>query len=195
MVVPAAADVADAVRDLADAADLDAVERTLDGDTDAFASVVRRHGDGLVRLCALLVGDRPVGEELAQEALARAYASLGSWRADGRFRYWLYRIARNCCRDHLKAAARAEVRFELAEEPITGRDPEGDLAGRQLASALEAEIARLPQPYREAFLLFHAENMDYQQIHAITGVSVGALKVRVHRARSMLRRRLGDALS
>jgi len=64
--VPAPAAVADAVRDLGDAADRDAVERTLDGDTDAFASVVRRHGDGLVRLCALLVGDRPIGEELAQ---------------------------------------------------------------------------------------------------------------------------------
>ena len=138
-----------------------------------------------------------MGEELAQEALARTYSSLGSWRGDGRFRHWLYRIAMNCCRDYLKAGARAERPSDLAEDEldlVAPRDPERDLENRQLASALQAEVERLPPSYREAFVLFHAEHMDYEQIRAITGVSVGALKVRVHRARRMLQRALTSSL-
>ena len=197
--MPGAALVPDAsdVPDLADAADRDAVERTLDGDREAFTGVVRRHGSGLVAVCARMVSDRYMGEELAQEALARTYSSLGSWRGDGRFRHWLYRIAMNCCRDYLKAGARAERPSDLAEDEldlVAPRDPERDLENRQLASALQAEVERLPPAYREAFVLFHAEHMDYEQIRAITGVSVGALKVRVHRARRMLQRALTSSL-
>jgi RNA polymerase sigma-70 factor (ECF subfamily) len=171
------------------------VERTLDGDANAFAGVVRRHGARLVALCGRMVGDRHLGEELAQEALARSYTSLGSWRGGGRFRFWLYRIAMNCCRDHLKAGARAERPSAFAgDELFTDRDPERELAGRQLAAALAAAVDHLPDAYREAFLLFHGENMAYEEIHHVTGVSVSALKVRVHRARQMVRRSLGDLL-
>jgi RNA polymerase sigma-70 factor, ECF subfamily len=184
------------VPDLAAAADRDAVERTLDGDTEAFAGVVRRHGSGLVALCGRMAGNRHLGEELAQEALAKAFSSLGSWRRDGRFQHWLYRIAMNCCRDFLKAGARAERPSALADDDLVSpRDPERDVADRQLAAALAAEVDRLPPTYREAFLLFHAEHMDYEQIQAVTGVSVGALKVRVHRARRMLQEALSGLLS
>lgn len=189
------AGAADGARAALDAADRDAVERTLAGDVDAFAGIVRRHGAGLVALCAHLSGDRALGEELAQEALARAYTALGSWRADGRLQHWLYRIARNCCRDWLKAGARAErPEAHPGEDLESGRDPEVDLRDRQLGAALEAAVAELPQPYRETFLLFHAEHMSYEDIRALTGVSVGAAKVRVHRARQMLRRALGALL-
>ncbi len=171
------------------------MERTLDGDVDAFAGVVRRHGSGLLGLCARMVGDRQLGEELAQESLARAYSSLGSWRRDCRFRHWLYRIGMNCCRDYLKAGARAERPAELTGEELTSaHDPERDAAGRQLLASLESAIGQLPAKYREAFVLFHVENMAYEEIEAVTGVSIGALKVRVHRARLMLRRSLGDVL-
>ncbi len=181
--------------DLAEAADRDAVARTLEGDAEAFAGVVRRHGSRLVTLCARMVSDRQLGEELAQEAFARTYSSLGSWRGDCQFRHWLYRVAMNCCRDYLKAGARAERPAELTGDELATRlDPEGEVAGRQLLSALESAIGRLPDKYREAFVLFHVENLAYEQIQAITGVSAGALKVRVHRARLMLRSALGDLL-
>jgi RNA polymerase sigma-70 factor, ECF subfamily len=178
--------------DLVDAADRDSVERTMGGDAQAFAGIVRRHGAALVAVCSRMVADRSLGEELAQEALARTYSSLGSWRGDGQFRHWLYRIAMNCCRDYIKAGARAErPAGDDGDEPFHTRDPERELADRQLALELEAAIARLPPLYREAFVLFHTENLGYEQIHAITGVSVNALKVRVHRARVMLK----DALA
>ncbi len=187
--------VASSTPDLEEAADRASVERTLDGDAEAFSGVVRRHGGALSRLCARMVGDRELGEELAQEALARAYTRLGGWRGDCRFRHWLYRIGVNCCRDYLKAGARAEEPNGLAGDEVpVPRDPERELAGREALRALEAAIARLPPKYREAFVLFHVESLGYEEMRAITGASVAALKVRVHRARLLLRRALGDGL-
>jgi RNA polymerase sigma-70 factor, ECF subfamily len=183
------------VHDLAEAADRAAVEQTLAGDTEAFAGVVRRHASGLVSLCTRMVNDPRLGEELAQEALARAYSRLGSFRGDCRFRHWLQRIAVNGCRDHLKAGARAERPSELSgDELVDGLDPERGASARQAVVALAGALAELPEKYREAFTLFHVENMPYEEIEAVTGVRVNALKVRVHRARLMLRARLGELL-
>ena len=181
--------------DAAEIADLDAVARTLAGDVDAFAAVVRRHGRGIVSLCARMVNDRRLGEELAQDAIARAYSNLGSFRGSCRFRHWLYRIAVNGCRDWLKAGARAERPSDLTgDELVTVLHPERDAAARQAVAALGAAVADLPVKYREAFTLFHLENMPYEEIEAITGVRVNALKVRVHRARLRLRAALGELL-
>jgi RNA polymerase sigma-70 factor (ECF subfamily) len=182
--------------DLAEAADRDAVERVLDGDREAFAGVVRRHGGRLVGLCARLTGDRGLGEELAQEALARAFAGLASWRGDAGFRAWLTRVAVNACRDWQKAGARAERPEELDPAVLaTTLDPERVAAGRELGRALSAAVARLPPANREAFVLFHVEGLPYEEIRAVTGVSVTALKVRVHRARQRLLEELGPLVN
>jgi RNA polymerase sigma factor (sigma-70 family) len=145
-----------------------------------------------VALCARLSGNRDVGEELAQEALARAFAALGSYRGASGFRPWLTRIAVNACRDWHKAGARAERPAELAPATATtALDPEREASGRELGAALATAIARLPAANREAFVLFHLENLPYERIREITGVSVTALKVRVHRARQRLVEELG----
>ncbi len=145
-------------------------------------------------LCARLTGDRALGEELAQEAFARAFAALGSWRGDASFRAWLTRVAVNACRDWQKAGARAERPAELDPAALaTTLDPERIAAGRELGAALAAAIARLPPATREAFVLFHVEGLPYEEIRKITGASVTALKVRVHRARRALLDALGSA--
>jgi len=184
-----------AAADAEDAADRAAVERVLDGELSAFDQLVRRHGARLVSLCARVSGSREVGEELAQETLARAYGSLGSFRGDCRFRHWLMRIALNGCRDWQKAGARAERPSEIAEGALQTRPgPEEALAGRQALSALDRALRQLPDLYREAFVLFHVESLSYEEMSRITGVRVGALKVRVHRARETLRDQLGEQL-
>lgn len=193
LALAAPAIAAEALPDLADEADRAAVARTLAGDVEAFAVVVRRHARGLTSLCGRMAGDPRLGEELAQDALARAYASLASFRGDCRFRHWLYRIAVNGCRDFLKAGARAERPAEIAGDAlVNAMDPERGAVARQAVAALAVEVAQLPPKYRVAFTLFHVENMPYDEIEAITGVKVNALKVRVHRARLMLRERLGE---
>jgi RNA polymerase sigma-70 factor (ECF subfamily) len=181
--------------DVAEAADRAAVERVLDGDTEAFAGVVRRHGARLVALCTRMSSGRDVGEELAQETFARAFGALGSYRGESGFRPWLTRIAVNACRDWQKAGARAERPAEVDPAALaTTLDPEREASGRELGTALAAAIARLTPAHREAFVLFHVESLPYEEIRAITGVSVSALKVRVHRARQRLLQELGPMM-
>lgn len=183
------------VLDVAETADRDAVERTLGGEVEAFTGVVRRHARGLTSLCSRLVSDPRLGEELSQEAFARAFSRLGSFRGECRFKHWLYRIAVNGCRDHLKAGARWERPTPLTGDELwTTRDPERDAAARQAVTALEKALAALPPKYREAFTLFHVENLPYDEIAVMTGCRVNALKVRVHRARVMLREQLGELI-
>jgi RNA polymerase sigma-70 factor (ECF subfamily) len=171
-----------------------AVARAIAGDHEAFGAVARRHTRGLVSLCGRLVGDTRVGEELAQEALARAFARLATFRGECSFRHWLYRIAVNGCRDFQKAGGRAEECATLTGDELWAEsDPERDAGTREALAALGRALASLPSAYREAFTLFHLENLCYDEIALITGVRVNALKVRVHRARLRLRSLLESA--
>jgi len=171
-----------------------AVERSLAGDREAFAEVVVRHGPSIHALCLRMVRNPAVAEDLAQETFARAYGALATYRQDAQLRHWLLRIAVNLCRDHLKAGERREggLDDEEIEPPIDpDPDPERRAAGRQEIRALEAAIGQLPEKYREAFLLKHVEDLSYEEIQAVVGGQIPMLKVRVFRAREMLRKLLG----
>jgi len=167
------------------------VARARAGHPEAFEELVRRHSTGLRLLCSRLLHDMGLGEDLAQEALARAYTRLGSFRGEGSFRRWLYRIAANGCRDFLKSGERTERLSAASGEALwTGRDPERDAVARQSLAALSVAVASLPPACREAFVLFCLESLSYEEMSEVTGAAVNALKVRVHRARELLRERL-----
>lgn len=169
--------------------------RACAGHPEAFEEVVRRHARGLLALCSRLVKDGLMGEDLAQETFARAYSRLHSFRGEGTFRHWLYSIAANGCRDFLKSGGRGERPSDLTGDELwTALDPERDAAAHQALDALREAVSALPPGCREAFILFHLESLSYEEISAMTGVAVNALKVRVHRARTLLRGRLGEVL-
>jgi len=129
---------------------------------------------------------------------ARAWSALSTYRQDAQFRHWLLRIAVNLCRDHLKAGERRENGWEADDElhaaPVDpSPDPERRAVGRQELQQLERAIAQLPDKYREAFVLKHVEDLSYEEIQAIVGGQISMLKVRVFRAREMLRKILGES--
>jgi RNA polymerase sigma-70 factor (ECF subfamily) len=157
--------------------------------------VVRRYESGVLSLCSRLLHDGEMGEDLAQETFTRAYSRLGTFRGRSTFRHWLYRIATNGCRDFLKSGERSESPSDMSGDELwTSRDPERDAVARQSLHALSEAVAGLPPASRKAFVLFYLENRSYEEISETTGVAVNALKVRVHRARQLLRRRLGGML-
>jgi len=181
--------------DATERADRRAMARACAGQKEAFAEVVRRHTSGVQSLCARLLHDGRLGEDLCQEAFARAFSQLDSFRGEGTVQHWLYSIAANGCRDFLRAGCRSERPAHLSGEELwTDRDPEREVGARESMEALAAGLAGLPPACREAFILFHLDGLSYERMSALTGVGVSALKVRVHRARAMLRRRLGEAL-
>jgi RNA polymerase sigma-70 factor, ECF subfamily len=179
----------------AEIADRRAVAMARAGHPEAFEELVRRHEGSLLSLCSRLLRDRRLGEELTQETFARAFSGLETFRGRCSFRHWLYRIAANGCRDFLRAGERSERPSAFSGEELwTIQDPEREAVAHQSFEALVEAVSALPPRCRQAFVLFHLENFSYQEMSEATGVAVNALKVRVHRARLLLRRRLGGVL-
>jgi RNA polymerase sigma-70 factor, ECF subfamily len=187
-------------RQLEDVADRDVVSRVLDGERNAFALIVSRHHVALYRLAWRIVGNAALAEELTQEAFARAYERLGSYRGEAPFKPWLFRILANLCKDAAKSAQRRErpsadptADGVLAQVPA-GAGAESRMDQRRALEALSSAIRALPDGQREAFVLRLLENQSYEEVSETLGVPVGALKVRVHRARERLKEALGPLL-
>ena len=180
--------------------DASEVRAARDGDARAFRRLVERHADTTFALLLRLVGDRDLADELAQETFVRAWRGLGGFRAESRFRTWLLQIGVNLAREHRRRSARGPhvVSLESLKDDVAGsrtprvptidaNDPVERLRRRDLANRLEQALRKLPADYREAFVLKHVQGIPYETISRMAGVSVGALKVRVHRARTKLR--------
>ncbi|MBS2029505.1 MAG: sigma-70 family RNA polymerase sigma factor [Deltaproteobacteria bacterium] len=180
-----------------DEQDLSSISRFLDGDPSGFEELVRRHSPGVNAFCARAVGTA-VGEELAQEAFARAYRALRDSDSVVHFRHWVYRVAQNLCRDELKSNRPREsthASLDACEQSISAEpQPHERASFRQVLSALGKALDQLEPMYREPFVLWHVEHVPYTAMAEILGGDVGLMKVRVHRARERLREMLGPML-
>ena len=173
--------------------DADVVGRVRHGDREAFRLLVRRYQDGLYRRALRDTGEPDVAADLVQTAFIRAYENIWRCRDPERFAAWLYRILVNATRDHLKSARRRDVSLhtEGARLPLTSMsDPALDADRSDLRTRLEGALRSLGDALREAFVLKHVDGRSYEEMNALLGVSIPALKMRVHRARELLRAEL-----
>ncbi|NUQ01829.1 MAG: sigma-70 family RNA polymerase sigma factor [Armatimonadetes bacterium] len=165
------------------------------GERAAFDDLVGRHQAMVYHLALRFCGEREAARELAQEAFVRAWRHLGGYDSSRPFKAWLYRVATNTC---LSAAAvrRPTVSGELEVEPASGplSDPARLTEGRMLAEAVHRALLDLPPAYRAAMLLRHVEGLDYRDIAEALGQPLGTVKTHLHRARELLRVRLGALL-
>jgi RNA polymerase sigma-70 factor (ECF subfamily) len=184
--------------DESSAADALAVARVLAGETAAFDRLADRHRASLRRFIASAIGDADEAESLAQETLTRAFATLSSYRSEMAFRAWLFGIARNLCRNHfrdLRRHAKVTAPERLGDVAMQEGRRQGVLSGvlrREVHEHLARAIDLLPDVFRQAFELHFIEGLDYEEISRRTGVAAGTLRVRAHRARSLLRDELGS---
>lgn len=177
--------------------DADIVRRVLAGETDAFSVLVDRYYDRYARYAVRTLGNREDAEEALQDAFLRAYRALPKYREEERFAAWLMRILVNTCRT---TAARRTVR----ERPFAAEADAALLeerfavpgAGTEEAHATADLVRRaletLPAEQRETLLLRYTDDLTYEDIAAITGVGVSALKMRVKRAFARLRELLSE---
>jgi RNA polymerase sigma-70 factor (ECF subfamily) len=176
------------------------VRRTLGGEPAAFDELTARHRPGLVRFLALQIGDVDEAESLAQEALTRAFANLAHFQRDLHFGAWLRGIALNLSRNYLRDRARHAEPLapeRLGEAPAREGRRQGVLSGilrREMGEQTAEAIQLLPIPLREAFVLRFVDEMDYAEMSKITGAAEGTLRVRAHRARTLLRDSLGPVV-
>lgn len=162
------------------------VARVLDGDRDAFRILVRRHQDMLYAHAMRMTGRGDVAADIVQASLVKAYTSLDRCRNPDKFGAWAFRITANRCKDYLKNVRRKDVALEDAAPVAGALDPEDDLERSELRRRLDGALARLPEDQREAFVMKHEEGRSYNEMAELLDTSVGALKMRVHRARDML---------
>ncbi len=157
------------------------------GDVEAFSALVAPHLDIIYTLCLRISGSATEAEDLAQEALLRALRKHESYQPERDFRPWLLTIATNLCRDRLRTVWWRRV-LPLSQPHHTPLpDPEHTAQDTERDARVRQALSRLPLRYREALSLFYLEDMSYDEMSAITGISVPALKQRVRRGRIMLR--------
>lgn len=168
--------------------DAELVARVVAGDAGAFTELVARHHPACLRYAAHVLGDRTEAEDVVQETLLRAYRSLGRYQERQQFRSWLFRILINRCRSawSRRGARRLRTADRLDPDTVTTRDGSLPL---EMRTRLTRAIASLDEPQREAFLLKLGEGLEYEEIARITGASIPALKMRVKRARDLVRAR------
>jgi len=177
----------------AERTDAQVVRDVLAGDRDAYRLLVRRYGDVLFGHAFRMVGNHDEASDLAQRALVTGYRKLASCRDPDRVGAWLFRILSNLSKDHLRSPRRTDVSLDrLPEIPQRGGDPleaahRGEVRGR-----LQLAMGELTPEQREAFMLKHVEGRSYEEMAAVLDTSVASLKMRVHRAREVLRDLLED---
>ena len=180
--------------------------RAAAGDSSAFETIVQRYQARVFRLACRLTSDTDAPDVL-QDTFLQVYRHLSSFRGESQFATWLYRIATNAALMHLRATARRPV--ESLEAYLPRFDADGrhaatpaelqvascadELLDRQaLADRAREVIARLPDTYREAFVLRDLEDLPTAHVAQVLGIEAAAVRQRVHRARLMLRGYLSD---
>jgi RNA polymerase sigma-70 factor (ECF subfamily) len=176
------------------------VARALDGDLAAFNQLVEAYQDLCHSLVARLVPDPDQASDAVQEAFFSAYRNLRSYRGPS-FRGWLTRIAVNAAMDLQRARKRRPVSPypELEDDswqPPAGpeADPEAIAAASERGRALASALRAIAADQRTAIVLYDVEGYDYAEIAAMTGVSLGTVKSRIHRGRLALRAILAERM-
>lgn len=172
--------------------DGEVVARVLAGDREAFRLLVRRHQDMLFAHALRMTGQGDVAADLVQGALVKAYTNLDRCQNPERFGAWAFRIVSNRSKDYLKNVRRRDVGLDSAPPTPAIENPERDLERDELRRRLDGALDRLPPEQREAFVLKHEEGRSYEEMAELLDVSVGALKMRVHRARETLMELLAE---
>jgi RNA polymerase sigma-70 factor (ECF subfamily) len=178
------------------------------GEPDAVAALIDRYGAWIHRVAARLLGDPRDAEEVTQDVLMTIVRKIGTFRGEAAFSSWLYRIAANAAYERLRSRrSRAEVPLEplLAVFDGDGRhvEPVVDWSARldnpaaadETRSAIERGIGRLPTAYRAVLLLRDVEGLTNEAAARALGLTVAAVKSRLHRARLLLRQELAHVFA
>ena len=154
---------------------------------ERFISLVRAEQEPLRRfLLALCGGDAALADDVAQDALVRAYVASGSFLGLSKFSTWLFRIAYNCYIDHFRKAKPDQAPVEDALNLPSGDSSDAAFRYQQLYQALD----RLPEKEKAAVSLFYFEDRSIKEIAAILGIPQGTVKYHLSMGRTHLKQHI-----
>ncbi|HEX5135933.1 MAG TPA: sigma-70 family RNA polymerase sigma factor [Planctomycetota bacterium] len=164
------------------------LEASRDGDTVAFAALLRESAPALERLALRLVGDRHDAEDIAQDTVLKAWRKLPGFKGESRFRTWVCRILVHRALDFLRRRRPTEeVREHL---PAVVRDPHAEAAAQELDHAIRRAIEELPPVQRATLLLRADQGLSYEEIAYVLGSTRNAVRMNLVAARKRLAERL-----
>lgn len=166
-----------------------AVERTLRGDTNAYAIIVQTYMQKLYVRALYLLSDHQTAQDLVQETLIDAYLHLADLREIEKIEGWLTRILKNKSFRYL-SRQKPHIPDEIPESLPDPDSPEALVLSEEGARLLEEQIARLSPALREAAFLYFREGMRIGRIAQITGTPLGTIKRRIHDARIKLKQEI-----
>jgi RNA polymerase sigma-70 factor (ECF subfamily) len=182
--------------------DTELVSRARGGDNDAFGLLVERHEANVYGLCIKMLRNPEDAEDCLQEVFVKAYKALPSFREEARFSTWIYRIATNACLMRIRKRKLDTVSLdqplELGEAEIPREvadwtsDPASTVMNEELGGVLTRHINALPANNRIVFVLRDVHGISTEETADILGLSIPAVKSRLHRARLFLRERLAQ---
>lgn len=181
--------------------------RIRNGDEAAFEQLVGLYEDRLYRFGIRMCGEREDARDVLQDTLLTAYRSLKNLQHPGALRSWLYRVASNAClmkRRRGKFEPDREISLEeLVPDPDSGASeipdvaalPDEELERTRIRSTVQAAVRSLPKQYRVVLVLRDMEHLSTSEAAEALGVPESTVKIRLHRARLMVRARLEEDLT
>ena len=174
--------------------DRDLLQRHLDGDEKAFASLINRHRRELFNFLARFVGNAALAEDVFQEAFLQLHLSAGAFDMSRRLKPWLFTIAANKARDALRSQSRRQMAPLDAtigpgsEEGASYADllpsnipaPDEDLLNLETREAVQKIVMAMPDNLRAVLMLSYFNDFSYKEIAEILDVPLGTVKSRLH---------------
>lgn len=175
--------------------DIDLAHAVAAGDQEAFKTLMRRHNQTLFRTARSILRDDREAEEVVQDAYLLAYRGMRHYRGEARLSTWLIRIVANRAIRRRQRLGRDRAIFAAGESPVGEEDnmgessfqnPESAAANSELRHLLESHIDRLPELYREIFVLRGVEELSSEETAEILGMPEATVRTRFFRARHLL---------
>jgi RNA polymerase sigma-70 factor, ECF subfamily len=177
------------------------VAQAREGDTSAFAELVRRYEGKIFRLAQHVTQNREDAEDVLQETFMKAYEHLDQFKGDSKFYTWIVRIAVNQALMKLRRrktdrSVSLDEQIDTGEDTVVreiaawGEDPEQRFSREELGEILDSAVKSLEPPYRSVFVLRDIDDLSTEETAEVLGLSIPAVKSRLLRARLQLREKL-----
>jgi RNA polymerase sigma-70 factor, ECF subfamily len=186
-------------------ADRALVQKVLSGQKSAFDLLVLKYQHKIVHLVNGYVKDPIEAQDVAQDALIKAYRALGDFRGESAFYTWLYRIAINTAKNYLLSRNRRHFdsaveiddaeQIEQAQQLKSIETPENLLLNDEIVRVIQETVEALPEDMRTAITLREFEGMSYEEIAEAMDCPIGTVRSRIFRAREAIDQKLNPLLS
>lgn len=171
------------------------IKKAQKGDISSYQNIYEAFAHRILNFVYRMVNSQEEAEDLTQETFIAVYQKLGTLKDSSKFEPWLFRIARNFVYQKYRMRVPPAVPIDAPDEDgrlgtqlvDSRKNPDEAFQTQELEDVISSVIAKLPEKYREVFVLSALQNLSYQQISDIVGRSLPSVKTDIHRARLEVR--------